>query len=243
MYSNKLYLLLITAFLVAGCYKESDYNYSASDVFENIEMDISNKSLLADGKSSTEVTYRFPSETDVSLTKLKLTLSSGTFSETGTKELFTSFSKLDESETYRYENVKIISSTVAGHCVLTTELNDYKQRDTLNFTKAFPEKILASIDPFYIKTGSVQEINITVSLDAKDNGVASKGHKVMLKSTNPAGLGFFNTSDTTSREDGKARFKYVFTDSSYVGEIKFTAVTINDTGDSLTVEKRLQVLD
>ncbi|GEM_PF-6101818 len=235
-----VHIVLISIFLTTGCYKESDYYYSANDIFKKLSMEISADSILADGNSKITIRYKFPIESDTALTSLYLKTTNGTFFESGKAILKTNFSKLDSTKSFRCVEVNLISSTKASISIITTRLQNYERKDTVRFYIAYPNKISLLINPFYVKNDTISEVQITSSLSS-DNGIASEGRTVILNYS--PDIGIINLKNSYSNGSGKANFTYVFTETTYIGDIIFIAKTINDNGDTISISSKLKVIE
>lgn len=232
--------LLVGIFVFTSCYKESDYLYSADEIFENLCIEISKDRILADGKSSSVITYRIPENADTTLTRLLLAATNGTFLESGDTMLVTNFSKLDLSKTHRLVETTLIASTKPSISIISSSLLNYTRKDTIVFQIAFPDSISLISVPYYIKNNDIKEINIIATV-LTDTGIASKGRLILYSVSPPAG--FLQSQYSLSDAFGKSIVQYVFTDTSFVGNITFMAKTINASGDTLESTCLLRVID
>ncbi len=240
-YLNKVLWSLAVVTLLISCYDKNDYYYTANDVFESLKVELTVDSIFADGNSALSVKYKFPLYTDTTLSKLTLQLSNGTFLKSKSDKLVTNFSRIDSIRENRIVEAIIVSSTSAGNCYLTTQLQQYEKIDTIRFIKAFPTKVSLSVDPFYIKNDTVVEVAIVATVNSS-GGIASKGTPVNL-SYSPAEVGILNQSTLTTAADGKASFKFVFTKFDFSGDIIINAETLNEAGDLISVYQVLRVID
>ncbi len=214
------FFALALVLLATGCYDETDYDHASADVFNALQVSTSVDSLPADGASEVTVTYQLPIVVDTSLTTITLTCSNGTFQSSGTNELVTNVSKLTDSHDYRFTDVTIIASGVAKPCVVTASISVYERKDTIKFYKAEATAISLQALPFYIRNDTVNEIKLIASLRSL-NGIASKGHPVSF--TFPTAQGFPQLSQVNSDAVGNATTTFVFTDTTFVGPLNFSA--------------------
>ena len=226
--------------LAAECYNEDDYYYTEDEILAELTVDISDNSVPADGNSIIKFTYALPVEYDTTLTTLHLKTSNGKFLESDTSFLTTNFSKIDPSDILRYVEVNLISSTIPSSSIVTASLLNYQKIEIVEFYKAYPSSITSSIDPFYIRNNTINEALITSSLSS-DNGIASKGTPVYIDF--PREHGIIDLDSSLSNIEGVAEFHFVFTDTSFIGNIDFTTWTWSEDGASISTSSRLQVID
>ncbi|EPR71782.1 hypothetical protein [Cyclobacterium qasimii] len=233
LYKNRSkYLAGITILLIIlGCYEESDYYYSSQEIVNKLKIEISDKFILADGKKTSKFTYRFPLNSDTNLTGLRLITSSGSFQESKNDTLDTNFTRLDDAENYRYIEATLVASTTVTDCIVRTQLLNYERQDTVHFTKAEPTKIKYSSNNFYAKNDTINQFNIIANVSS-GTGIASTGTPVSF-SFDPD-VGFLNHFSIPTDTQGKAEAIFVFTDTTYTGDLQFTVETNNTEGDSFT---------
>jgi len=245
MYLNSKIISVVLAMtlLLAGCYKESDYYYSQEQIFDKLIVKVSDDGVYADGNSRITFTYKVPVEADTSLTKMLVKTTNGKFLKSDTSFLLTNFLKIDPSDTLRYAEVILISSTIPDKSVnVTATLLNYEINRTVVFDKAKPISIKLSLDPFYVKSDTSSEVNVLIRATlASEKGIASKGTTVGIGYSPEYGI--IDRYITSSNIGGVAEFHFVYTGTTDVEDIVFTAWTwINDT-DSILASSILQVID
>lgn len=234
LYKNKSKItasIIILLIIIPGCYEESDYYFSSQEILDKLKIEISEKSILADGNSTSKFTFRFPLNSDINLTGLRLITTSGSFLESKDDTLETNFSRLDNAETYRYVEATLVASTTVTDCIVRTQLLNYERKDTVHFTLAEPTKVIFSSDQFYAKNDTIRQFNLIANV-ASGTGVASRGTTVSF-SFDPE-VGFLNKSSVSTDTQGKAQAIFVFTDTTYIGDLRFTVATNNTEGISFT---------
>lgn len=236
-----LTILSFITFILSSCYKEEDYNYSANDIFEELEIKISDSIIYADGASKSIINYRFPIEYDTNYTKLNIKASNGTFLESGTNILHTNFTKLDTLEEFRLAKATLVASTSPGKCIITTELLNYQKESTIQYNIAYPTGVSLSSDLYYITNDTISEVTLNASLSST-NGVASKGRVIMFDFS--PNIGFLSSKQSYSNASGTASTKYLFNNTTgYTGDIIFTAKAIGENGDSLSSLYTVKVIN
>ncbi|MCF8275538.1 MAG: hypothetical protein K9J17_02295 [Flavobacteriales bacterium] len=232
---NTFLFSLLVLLVLTGCYRETDYDYTAKAIFGELDVTLSADSILADGKSASIVTYRFPIDADTNLTKLSLKCSNCTFEKSGSDVLHTNVSMLTDSLDACYISVTMISTSSVKDNVLTTELSVYERTDTVFYKQAYPTGIDLTVSPFYLKNDTVAEITLTAEMETANGGVPSKYHAVMFEvSANTSVPGFLQAVERSSNAEGKAINTFVFTGvNSYAGEIDFIARTLDQAGDTI----------
>lgn len=242
MYSNKFIssIVLCSLFLLISCYKESDYIYSSDDILKELTVDIPLNSIAADGNSILTISYEFPVESDPEQTQLLITTDNGTFVESDNDTLETNFILLNEQKDKKVLNATLKASTSPGTVTIRTKLLNYEDIRTVNFNEAPTTKIGLNSSPFFFKNDTIQEIALSASVGSA-TGIASKGKNVTFNVA--PNVGFFQSNSASSGSNGLANTSYIFTDTSYVGTLKFTAKTLNTNGDTLVSISELRVLD
>lgn len=237
---NKVISIGIILILLLGCYKEEDYNYSSLEIFENLTVKFDKDSIPADGSSSVKIMYAFPIEADVSLTTLQLVASEGKFFESNNDTLMVNFVTLDSSKEKRIKELTLVSSTKVGESVISTTVLNNVKKDTIRFHRAYPISISLESQTFFIKNDMLDTFFFEASLKS-ENGIASTGQNVFFES--PLQHGIQNKAFNSIGPLGQTKFQYVFTDTSFVGNLLFRVIAINQGGDTITASKTIQVID
>lgn len=240
--NKKISLFLIIAIVILqGCYDESDYVYSAEEILEDLEVNIAEPMKIpADGSSKLIINYSFPADADAELTNLLIITSNGTFVESEDDTLKTNFLLLDKTKERRVLQATLKASTTAGIATIRTKLLNYEDVREVMFTEATTTAISLEASPFYFKKDTLQIINISASVNSI-KGKASSGRKVLFE-VNP-NVGFFQSNSASSGANGTANAVYIFTDTSFSGDLTFTAKTTNAVGDTLTTSTEIKVLE
>ncbi|MEO9533224.1 MAG: hypothetical protein ABJG68_09820 [Crocinitomicaceae bacterium] len=225
---------------MTACYKADDYLYNVDEIMSNLSVEMNDSTLSANGVDSKVITFKFPYNADDQLTDLLVIASNGTFKESDNDSIKVNFTKLDATEKYKYSEVTFVSTASVSDCILRIEVLNHFMNDTIRFENARPVSIDVSSDIYFLKNDTISEMTLGTTV-LSTNGVASSGQKIVL-SVNE-NVGFFNTNLVTSGSSGGANFKYVFTDTSFVGPLTFTAKTTTVNNDTISGSKTINIID
>lgn len=235
--------LAITLFLVAllaGCYREDDYIYTADEIFEHLDVSFSPDSIPADLSSTTVLTIKMPETTDTNLTKFDLKCSNCTFVDSESNELTTNVSYVSGDEQYRYVEVGILASNKAGTGTVTIELAGYEKRETFRLYKAEPTELALSSPLDYVRNDTIHEISLS-ALVKSATGAASRGVNVGFSFRfdppyNGGNAFFFEEDSVSINASSVAGNVFLFqVDDAYQGDITFHAAVNTAIKDSLVI--------
>ncbi|MEQ9440296.1 MAG: hypothetical protein RIG62_14675 [Cyclobacteriaceae bacterium] len=223
-------IILITT----SCYDEEDYDLTSIEVFKMLDVetsiDIENDSIPADGNSKVAFTFKFPSDADSSLTSLRLIASNGAFLESKKDTLKINYletaNSLEGEENTKEAMATLVASTTPGESKVNVRILNYEEDYTITFYKAFPSAVSLSSDVNYIKNDTLKEITLTAAISSS-NGVVSQGTTAYFScdhcdQDDPSIVGFFKSDQINSNSQGNAKASFVFTDTSYDGNILFS---------------------
>ncbi len=220
-----IHVLLIVVLITTSCYDEEDYDLTSIEAFSKITVDRSENTIPADGNSNVTFTFKFPTDGDSNLTALRLIASNGTFLESKNDTLNVNFietANTIKGEEDRKEAVAtLVASTTPGESNVNVRVLNYEKDYTITFKEALPTSVSLSTNVDYIKNDTIKEINL-IGRIRSSSGVASQGTTAYFFSNPPNSVGFLKNTEAESNSQGTVQTTFVFTDTSYKGDIKFT---------------------
>lgn len=236
----KLFAILAIVPIFTSCYKKESYNYSASEFFDQMTIEGDTTSaLLSNNTSERLLKFQFPIETDPSLTKLLIVTSNGKFKESDDDSLNLDFVMLSDDENYRVSEATLIASNKSTDYEVKVYLQNYVREFTIPSETAEVDSVSLSSSVFYISNDTTTTIDLEATL-TNGSGLASTGESVTFSAPS---FGILSSQFGTSNSEGKSKVQFVFTDTSFIGQMVFSASIVNPQGQTVTTTQSVEVLD
>ncbi len=198
---KKLFSIFLISSLVFSCYKEDDYLLSKLD--DNfVVLSAKNKSILADGVSSTEVAVEIPYNTKKEFNKVVLRTSSGKF-ENDKQEIEAIISKVViDGKDKKIAKAKLTASQNVGVVTIEAKISDFVKSVDINFDRAYAEKIKTDLPALTISYNN-QTITLNTKL-TRTTGKPSLLSSAKVFAVDPTGnsVGQFLNYSESANENG-----------------------------------------
>jgi hypothetical protein len=219
--------LIIVSGMGTACYNPDDYINIDEDKI--ISLDKKDTTIVADGVSSVPVVVRISDESVRGNRSVIFKTDLGFFKNgkgdsivVNANEDFKAFASL--------ASLRTGTATVSAKILGVKAKNNYR----VTFEKAYPDKIVVSVDSFAIANNYQSEVLITASMSTNNGGKPSAGHPVSFFVSNANGvpLGDFlnNISTGISDIEGKVRVRFSAGEVDQNGYLTITATTTTATG-------------
>jgi hypothetical protein len=224
---SKYILSFCLLLLIAGCYKEKDYDPSTTNpdlLIQRIEM--VKDTLLANGSDATEVTVTLPIDIKEDQSTIKIKTSSGTFKESGKNEAdAASQIVVINGVASRTAVITLQSGLSAGAGNIEVAVSNVKKTKNFVSIRNYAEAIKVIPEVFYMKSSYKSELIIKTSLSALA-GKATSGQLVDVQLLNESNqpVGSFRVYENKSNSEGECNFVYtLIPDTTYSGTLSLVA--------------------
>lgn len=227
------YIIFGLLFTSISClYCEEEFNSTALIPGNFIQVDILADSLEADGESKTLVYVNMPGNLKTKYDTVRLSVSNGKFKNGGSsitlKAINLSNDGVDENQII----AELISSQSPGISILTAQVGTFQLNDTIQFIRAFPERIQTDLSSLVASYGYTP-VELTTVL-SRDVGFPSLNTRIEIDAVDYSGnpVGYFLNKSEIANSQGKVINKYALgVDSScFCSEVYIISKSLSKSG-------------
>lgn len=227
-----VFITLVFASLLAGCYKEDDYSLLNLDPDEVIlSIEIADTVLLANGSSSTTITVELPLDAEDDLSTVKFECSKGTFAESESDEMSVVAKLTEVNDTLRrIAEVTFLSSKNDGIATIDISVQNVKKQGIVHLEFNPPNDLNIIPSSLLIHPSQGEEIEIVAQLSSASGGT-STGQVVDVSVLNSSftSVGTFRIYNSLSNGEGQTNYFYSLApDSLYIGDLYIVGETSVD---------------
>jgi hypothetical protein len=228
--------LISSLFLFASCYKEAGYEKPVSQ--SSFKLYPSTYSMPADSFTTITVSVELPFDASDTLSQVTFKATKGIFPEANASTI-TAKAKKSIDGTKKIAQVIFKSSLLPDSAVISAELFDVTQSVTINFTRAYPDKLQLMPSSFAIKPAN--DVSGEVSINAlvsRLKGFVSLDNEVDLEawdSSFAGHIGSFRIYNNLTNSQGQSNYVFVLGDSvankeekAYTGALYIIGQTLID---------------
>lgn len=226
-------LSLTAAVILAGCYKQDDYDPLALHPNEVIdELRISKDTLLANNLASATIIAFLPDGGQEGL-DVTFTTDKGVFTDGGLNSVTVKTkAAIVDDEVRIIAEATLRNGLGTGWFDVTAALGGYERSDSIYSANNPPTDIAIVVPALVLQNDSVSEMDFYAQLTAQ-SGTVSLGHDVVMEARDPAQnpLGTFRVMENESNSEGRCRYVFTMTPNwTYTGPLIFTATHSGPTG-------------
>jgi len=222
------YILLFS--VLAGCYKDSDYDaatLSSGTIISS--MRTGRTTLLATGSDTTQITIELPVDASDSGAVVSLSASSGTFLESAKSyiQVRTALIKDTTGPQRRLARATFQSSETPGVATIGVNVASVYGSFTITLQRNYADSLKIVPSVLSLNEGAFSEMTFAVNLTSK-KGKVTPGQLVTISVKDDANTtrGTIRTSSPESNDSGQASFVYdLVPDSAFFGRLKVVAAS------------------
>lgn len=240
---------MLLSFLAFSCFNPEKYQLQPDKVPSIIRLlNSAAESMPADGSSRIEIKAVIDAKTADNRSSVVFKTTAGSFvNGKGDSVVVTAqVSEFGNNGQGKVATALLRSSTNVGTATVSVRYGSIAavRTKTVKFVNAYPSRIRIDSIAFFVKPAFASVANLSVQV-ARDKGMPSVNNIIRFRATDSLNraVGVFRSLDSTTNAEGRASVIFGVSDSTYLGNIKILALSVNEKGATLAKDSvYLQVL-
>jgi hypothetical protein len=239
---KKFYLtsfVILSLFYYTACHRYDVDEFLNFDENKIISLQVESPVLPADGASTTLLIATLPSNASSTNRNVTFTTTAGSFygsKDSKTVQVAIDVNGIAQTFLQSPRNIDL------PYTIVTAKVGDYLKTETIQFIRAFPEKIIVDSTSIVLKANLSDHIDLTAKL-IRNVGVPTPGTVVEFSASESNGnsIGSFYSIQPSDNE-GEAMSKFTVGYTPYRGEVKIF-VSVNSVTNIVVGSIQITIID
>jgi|GEM_PF-6376692 len=230
---------LLLSFLAFACFNPEKYQLQPDKIPSIIRLDDPTaESMPADGSSLIEIQAVIDANTADNRSSVVFKTTAGSFvNGKGDSVVVTAqIADYGNNSQGKIATALLKSSLHVGEATVSVKYGSIAavQTKPVKFVKAYPSRIRIDSSAFFVKAAFASVVNLSAQV-GREKGMPSVNNIVRFSATDSLNraIGVFRSLDSTTNAEGRASVLFGVRDSTYLGNVKLVALSVDEKGATL----------